>query len=1052
MIGKNQGRMPLRTAVQATLFLLICAAGSTFDAQAQTSPEIVDPKVLTYKSARSYDFGTFCISNIPPGTVTSVKGPDIAPDGDWREIELQVPQGAPARPRIHFLGGMRREAGFYTACRATAAAEVRRILEADILEGTVRFQILDPIASYGRAVQIAERNLDIVIGNIKADLSSIYGGRVQSSNIRFDVVNPAPFIANPGNLNNPDDNLLAGRLQLLSYLLTLEDAALYLPEASTALRATLQADRVEGATFLLEIPSGRLSLFKGVLSTTEVDLSTGGFVVGGAEFFAQAGKVAKVELIGHAEEGPPEMRLRTVTATFEKVEHPNVPRALLEPSEEVTIAAIKGPLRADLDAARMATAEAWDVRMPKALLSLGGNPQTPTVLGPGEMHLKRLTETSFEGTAQITTPEFPEAGEVLAGLAAQELKLNFSGEKTAPQLDGELKPTALGLHLLQLAGLEQTTVKFTGLAADRGFGLKFSWATSTSKGRFTFGDPNIAGVQIEGAVEDFRGAGTFWLGVSASLPRLEMDPGAFHLTASGAVVAGPLLFGSTTVHPALDAGLDLASEGGFSIAPQAVHGQLELTTNLLVLNAPDLSFDDPEVGQFRIDTPLRFDAGVTLGIELADLQTHLLEGKAVIERFGAESLGTEGVHLAGLEMTAARLDVERLEIEAHGGDGSVVVQGLEFEAEKIHHAADPQWEVTKLQPKIAEVTATLGRAGKSLVLENETVHGLKLTAHKGTYRSPDGLDIAGQTFTVEADRLSEEMIHGGEIRIEKGALDLDVREQGTRTKGSTRFQKFKIEANGPKDNLSGRGRLELRGLEVEHRFPILKDKCKDKLQLRAALGIDEADLDLTLAKGELSGGVVVKKLAFQVRHTDQDSCTWDESFDVMELISEEACKGTGLPIPGVANLPQLRPRALQAQFPPPIKIAPPSLPPRPDELIPRPNGGDACEKLAEVKVHFKAEIFRVHLSASAGEVKVALRGDQGVGLCIRDARLGRETPKILVTPVPQSRSDLMDKVREAHKDALKDHLNLLADAFEGLRSDFADLASQMFPVSYCGDL
>ena len=267
MTGTKQERMSLRNAaptiVLAALFLIVCAVGGARDAWAQAAPEIVHPKVLTYKTARSYDFGTFCISNIPPGTVTSVEGPDIAADGDWWEIELHVPQGAPARPRIHFLGGTRRQAGFYTACRATAAADVHRILEADILEGTVRFQILDPIASYGRAVQIKEGDLDIVLGHIQADLSSIYGGKVQSSKIQFEVVNPAPFIANPGNLNNPDDNLLTGRLQLLSYLLVLEDAALYLPEASTALRATLRADKVEGATFQLEIPSGQLSLYKG---------------------------------------------------------------------------------------------------------------------------------------------------------------------------------------------------------------------------------------------------------------------------------------------------------------------------------------------------------------------------------------------------------------------------------------------------------------------------------------------------------------------------------------------------------------------------------------------------------------------------------------------------------------------------------------------------------------------------------------------------------------------------------------------------------------------
>ncbi len=1014
MTLETDGWVRYFAGVSLFMLLLNMAAGPARPSS-QEIPD--DPIAGQLHSARSFDFGAFCLSDIPKGTIVEVGPPDFGIDGTWRQVVVQVNKAAARKPRIFFFGGIRRESGLYSRCGADLPPNVRRILEGNINEGKLKFRILDPAAGFTQAFEIDHDEFKVEIGRVRADFLPLYGGKVAPEGVRLEVSNVGRFVANPRTPLNSEDNLLTGQLRIGSYGLTLRDAKLLLPGTAPKVRASFGSGP-DGVALNVDIPSGQLSLYKGVFRATAVDLPQGLLTIGGAEFDLASGRTTTLDLVGQAEKGEPLMRLGRVSLAARTILHTGPPAARLTPTEPVTIGEVAGPLAPDQGAAHLMEAQATNVRIPKAAMALGGTLDRPALEGHGSVELAALDAASISGKAHLATPDLLAAKVAVSELAAREIRLQFQGEKSALKLVGQLDMIAARLRTLDLAGLERTPVGFDGQMGDGELGLRFSVDASTPAGRWSFADPTGAVVMLEGAVRQFKAAGTLWLGSSASPPRMEMDPGAFRLAADGTVVRHTLAFGTTADQTSLSTDVDLQSASGFTVTKEGAEGRVELATNLLVLTEPSLSFNDPNTGQFRIQAPLRFDAGAILGIQLADLGVTVIQGHAIMENLGAEGLTTDPIKLADLEVTSPRLSMERLEIDVRNEVGTVKGRGLVFEANGIKHTADPQWEIDSPNPRIPELEAKLGRANNAVVLKEGHVRDLEFHAGRGSYRSRDGFAVSGEGITVQAVHLSESSIEGGRIAISRGAINLDVSDDGTRTTGSTKFDTFEITADGQKQDIIGRGGIHLADLQIDHRFPILRDKCDQDLQLKASLGVGAVDIGLRLEQSELHGNVRVDGPRVRLSDTSFDSCEWNDRWkvDVVKLVTTPVC---WIPFIGKEICKEIR------------------------KLVKIP---------VQVPIRYRVDIVQIDVTGSADRIDLDLRGARGIGFCVHGAKLDslNRIQLFSVRPTFQASGDVGEALKEVIDTIVGVAVGAVESALGTLYVNNWSLLTQLSPVTTCG--
>jgi hypothetical protein len=976
-----------------------------------------DPQAQQLRLARSFDFGAFCLSDIPPGSIKSVGRPDFAPDGTWRQVTIEVNEADARKPRIFFFGGIRRESGLFSRCGKDLPQDVRRIVEGNVVKGTLKFRILDPDAGFTQAFEIDGKELDVVIGQVGTDFLPLYGGKVVPAGIQLRVSNVGRFVANPRTPQNTDDNILQGQLRIGSARLRLQEAKLRLPGSASEIRASFVSGR-DGVALDVDIPSGRLALYDGSFRATAVDLPQGLLALGGAEFDLANGRAATLDIVGQAQKGEPLMRLGTVSLTARTILHTAPPVARLTPAEPVTIAEVAGVLAPDQGAALLVDPTARDLRVPRATVAFGGTLDRPALAGLGTVVLSSLDAASMSGEARLATPDLPAAQEAVSELVAREITLRFEGAKSAPKLAGQLDLIAARLRTFGLAGLERVLVGFDGQGGGGELGLRFSVDTSTPAGRWSFADPTGAILLLEGAIRQVKAAGTLWFGTSAQPPRLQVDPNAFRLAAGGTVVRRALAFGARADQTSLSADVDLGSAAGFTVTKTGAEGRVELATSLLAVTGPNLSFDDSSAGQFRILGSLRFETGATLGIQLANLDVTLTKGHAIVDHLGAEALTDQPIRFVDLEVTSPKLTLERLEIDVQGETGTVKGRGLVFEARGIRHTADPRWEVDAPNPRIPELQAILGRVNDALVLKEGIVRGFDLRADRGSYRSRDGFVIAGEGIAITAARLSESAIESGRIAIARGSLSLNVADGGIRTTGSTAFDTFEITADGPKDDIAGTGRVHLTDLQIDHQFPILQEKCDQNLQLKASLSVGAVDIGLRLEHSEIHGNARIASPRVRLRHTSNNECEWNDHWDVnvTKVVTEPVCQ---IPLIGPAICDTIR------------------------RLIP---------VQVRVPLRFRAVITQIDVKGSASHIDLDLHGARGMGFCVHDAKLdslGR-IQLFSVAPTFQASGDVGNAIKDVFDAILQVGLGIVESAFGTAIINYGSILTQIAPAGSCG--
>lgn len=630
--------------------------------------------------------------------------------------------------------------------------------------------------------------------------------------------------------------------------------------------------------------------------------------------------------------------------------------------------------------------------------------------------LSLLDAASMAGEADLSMPDLNVARDAIPDLSARGIKLKFEGKKAALKLEGQLDIDGARLRTLDISHLQDAPLRFDGRENADEFGLRFFLNTSTPNGRWSFTDPTGAIVMLEGAIRQLKIAGTFWFGTTRP-PRLQVDPGAFQLAATGTVVRHSLVFGAAPSTTSLSADIDLGSASGFTLSKANAEGRLELATNILLVNDPGLSFSASSPGQFRIKAPLRFDAGVRLGLALADAEVRLIQGHAVIDQLNAEGLTTDPIKIADLEVSSPKLTMDRLEIDVRNDAGTVSGRNLVFEARGLKHTAEPQWEVVAPNPQLPEIEATLGRANEALVLTGASVRNLDIHAARGSYRSRDGFTVSGEEVAVTAARISESAIESGRIAMARGSLQLDVSDGGSHTTGSTGFDTFEVTASGPKDDITGTGRLHLANLQVDHQFPILQDRCGQDLQLKASLGIGAVAIGLRLEHGDLHGNARVDGPRIHLGGTSHSVCEWNDGFDVdvFEVSTSTVCW-----VPIIKEICKEVRKVIKV----PVRVP----------------------------VRFRAVISNLDLPGSADHIDVDLRGSEGVGFCVNHASLRAEgrLQLVSVTPTFEAHGDLANLVKTVHDFAWQATLGSLQSAIGTSATNLGSILSQIFPVNKCG--
>lgn len=970
-----------------------------------------DPVAATYRAAGSFDFGAFCVEQIPPGSVVDVGPPSLGPYGDRREVTLRFRRGSAQRPRVFLFENTRPEAGVFDAC-AEAPAHARRILEGNIKEGTIRFQVVEPQGDYGRATTILDGGLDIELSQVSATFGPLYGGSVVPDNVRVQVMNVGRFESNAGSRRDPQDDRLAGKLSVGSYKLQLTNAQLRLPGIDTLVVATLDAIP-EGVVFHVDIPSGSLSLAAGGLrSTAPMDLPAGTLEIAGAAVEVADGVVEEVRLIGLSGGSQPRMELHRLALTAPSIAYGEGEGVHVRPTQAISMKQVSGSVDADRTVAALHQGEAAGVSIPAARLRVGAEGRAATLEGACSIELVRLANDLVEGELRIAAPTLPALAPA-APIIGRDLLLRFQGPPAAPQLEGSLDLSALrlgALALSELAAVRSTFSRALGQTA-----VPFIVVGGPASGAWSLLTPDAAGVALSGSLRDLRLAGVVVMSPEAGGPRLIVEPQGLRVDAAAAVVTRPILFGAPANETTLGASLVLGSIGGFTVAPDGARGTIQLQTDVLAVTGPGLSFGGPAEGRFSIDQPLRFSAGVTLGIELADLAVSLLEGTASIAPLSAVAQGDQPVRFADLALTAPRVTADRLEVTATPAGANVRATNLVFAADRVEHQADPHWQVAGVTPQFPMVEARLGRADTALVLEEASVQDLALSADSGSYRSRDGFVVEGRGAQIKARRLSSQELVDGQIRIESGTLALDVTDAGNRTTGRTAFSGFEVVARGGKDRLTGSGRLHLDNLVLDHDFPVLADKCGDQLRLRASLGVGNVDLQLELRDSELRGQAAVQSLGLRLLDTAARQCEWNDAYtvDVVKSVTDTVCW-----IPVISEIC----KEVQRHVKVPVRVP----------------------------VRWLARVNHLDIPGRIDRVDVDLRGGGGVGFCMHGAEMQPGGIQDLsVTPTFEARGDLGELVKQVHDFTWRLSVGSLQSAVVSSITNIGGVVTSISPVDAC---
>jgi hypothetical protein len=659
-----------------------------------------------------------------------------------------------------------------------------------------------------------------------------------------------------------------------------------------------------------------------------------------------------------ARKGVVALAFQNAVLTAARWENP-VPRATAEPSAPVTVKVIQGRVPFSPAEALLVEQTLEGAAFPSGPMTLGGIGNAQAISGTGTAQIAKLGPTEVDATFELPAPRLFDVEMLAEPFGATVLALRVTGERMAPTISGSLQPTQGRIANTLLTNVRNALAKFGPAKLETEYRIPIEIDSQSASGSWSFTEPSGGIVYLEGALEKIRLHGGLWVGAGDRVPRLEVSSGGFSLEAKGAVrVLHPFLFGGEPGDTTVGTGFAVSTATGFEYGRNTKAGALDISASFFEVSKPSLAFETDEEPRFRIQAPARLEAGTTVRFALADGAVSLASGRLRIGAASADAVGGAPLLLSGIEVVGSSLAFDSLAIAAADARAEVEIHGLAIAAREVEHDGTPRWSAKDLTPSFGHISATLDHIDGSMKLRQIAIHDLSLTAARGAFVSPDGLQVRGDDFSISANKLTNTSIEDGEIRIASGSVALDVVRDRQRTTGSSQFSEFRVAADGIKDNLRGTGRLRLSNLEVEHRFGLIPDKCEDDLPLIAEVDLRQVDLALSWVAGKLSGSATVKRPRVGVREGRVgSSCTWRQDFEVSIAKTVQAWQCLSFDIFG----------CLVAGWV--------------DKVV---------DTDVEVRVPFTARLLRLRAGAEADRADVRLVRDK-IGFCLTDVRLTPET-------------------------------------------------------------
>jgi hypothetical protein len=995
--------------------MLLLAGGS---ASSEDDDDTTTVEAQTIRVTKQFDFGAFCVDNIPVGTVTAVGRPESKVDGIWRDVTLTVPSGDGPKPRVYFLSGIVPVTGIPAACGNTPPAGVTRILEGDLSSGRLKFSVLwQPYAGYSTAETIKPNEMDIVLSRVRLAFAPLYGGQVTAPSVRVSTVKQ--FTANPGRMDGPNTAILSGTLKVGSQRLEIRRAQVQLPGASQTTTLTFSPG-TDGSAILVEIPTGHVFLFAG----TQVAAS---FSSGTADTISAAGvrinltqwKVTRTTLSAFSGAKPPEMTFHDLALNATQVFHAGAPFADVRPHAPVSVEAIRGALAPDNGVAQIASPSMRNVVVPNGDLQLGGVASAPAISGSGSLKVHEITDDAIDGEIALAAPVLSALNSI-APLRGRALAMHVSGDKTAPKVNGSLGLVDAKLGSLDLSQLDKTSLSFlTANSTTDEWGLQFSVDASASAGHWDFADPTGGSVELEGQLKALKARGTVWFGSSQNAPRIVVDPGTFRLAAEASIVRDSLVFGADASHTQISPSLDITSPSGFAVAKAATSGSADIVAALLVVDQPQLAFEIDNQGRFRVTAPLRFVTGATLTIDLANRGLTLKQGHAEMTAVSANAVDArQSVTLAGIAIKAPSLSLGDLVVDAHDGNATVSLQTLAFQADSLTHASDPGWGATAVSTQIASVAATLGDLNTAIKLKGASLTGLQVAANDGHYTSRDGLDIGGHQMSLRVQEATLTSVVGGVLSIQNGQLAFKSTTGGASGNASASYDAFRVTFNGASDDINGTIHLHVTAINGSYSFSPMS-QCPSSLLLSLGVSVSSFNIDGAIQHGDARGTATINDPRIRLTKTSADTCEWNATYNVpvSQVVLLPVCI---IPWIGPAICNQVQ-KTINVNVPVPVR--------------------------------WKAQAVTLDEGIQASDVQVSLAGKSTLSACIRGAKIDLDQLKkvsiLTVTPTFEAHGDLADLVKKVWDLAFQITEGLLTTSVLNSLVDLGALFTNIFPVNQC---
>jgi len=865
------------TRALSLLAVVVLAASGISSVQSQQSTSVANTLAL----AKQLDIGSFCLTNLPSGSV-KVLDSVLQANRTWFHVKIDLNGGPASGARAYIFDRPPASVGELVVCSASVPG-TRTVLAGTINRATIEAYYSFPTDTQAAAWIVEKDGLHAELGKVTARFGALFGGQFDPAQRLLWINNPSRLhFANAGGTKN-------GTIRMEATDVSLKGARLQLgadyPTMTADLRAVSDSGRADKGhvSFDLDVQTGGITLADGMLFANDVAIPAGTLHTSYVEATIDGANARSVALMGSLD--GVNLVASDIDAKLSTLKHTQFPLTNAVPVKNVTLKTLSGAVAPSTDVALLGDPDFQGLRVPEADIAIGSGEDGRVLRGRGQIKVASLSPQAIDGEVSIPSPSMDAMDFIVGANGMERLKLAISGNKADPTIDGSAVVRRLSAGQMQWTGAnaERLPISLRGKPGSAlELNIPFDIDLKSSAGRLEFRLPD-GRLTLDGRTDAFKARGVLTLSDQAvEKVKLAVAPNSLSIRVSGQAAHEPLLFGGT---PTFSAGVNLAiaAPGGFVVTPAGATGKVAANVGVLVVSDGSLAFSNKATGM-RVAVPLRTSADTQLGIDLSNMGVSFESGTVDVQHLTAESVDGAVSELGGLAITAPKVSIDRLTVSAADGNAQVAMSGLSFDASHIEHAQDPYFSADLTAPLVIQsASSRLGSVRDSMRIVDGSLVGMTLGTAHTTFRSHDGASLQGASASVDVRRLADDYIDAS-IGIADGDLRLDTKDSTSTTAVRTHFDRFAIQVAGQKGALDGTGALRLTDLSVSTHTRLAIADCPEKQQwkIRASVELGRVDLNLQMKKSELQGELKVANGKFNARNDGYSRCEFDKTQILVE--------------------------------------------------------------------------------------------------------------------------------------------------------------------------